>query len=457
MRQILQLAMAAAVLHGALGAQAALPPEPLSGWLYFKEIRAPRPPTGLVDFVLDREALNEARANQEDLRLYDSAGREIPYVLRVRRDEATTNAFPAREFNRGVDGGVAQISLDLGDRSEPHNQVEIDTAGNNFRRLVDLGGSADGIQWSTLVSAAIIFRFAAGGRSVEQLAVDYPVSRYRYLRIRVARDPETDRGAPEVLGVRVRRSIHLAGEMMSTVGAIEGRDADRANARPASIWRVDLGGRIPIQEVLLMVGGGEFSRPFWLEAVDDPAAPVLLASGELTRREGAAGQLTVGFPERWARRLKLTVIDDRNEPLPIFGLTAEGAARQVVFEGASAAPAVMRLYYGNVRALAPRYDLAARLRAESGQRIATRLSLGPQRDNPAFRPEPKPFSERSPWLVYVVLAAAGIVLAAILANLARASAAASAGQSGNGVGGSQSWHATRRAPSDQRNAGDPAN
>ena len=420
--------MAVGVFHGELGAQAAPTREPLSGWLLFKEIRAPRPPEGLTDFVLDIETLDQARANQEDLRLYDSAGREVPYVLRVRRDVATTNAFPAREFNRGVDGGVAQISLDLGDRSEPHNQVEIDTPGNNFRRFVDIGGSADGDRWSTLASAAIVFRFSAGGHSVEQLAVDYPVSQYRYLRIRVARDPETDHAAPELLGVRVRRSIHLAGETMSTAGSMEPRDADRANARPASVWRVDLGGRIPVQQVLLGVSDGVFSRPFTLQAVDDPAAPVLLASGELTRRESVAGELKVGFEERWARRLRLTVIDDRNPPLPIFGLIAEGAARQVVFDGASAAPGVMRLYYGGARALAPRYDLAARVPAESG-RMPERLVLGPQRDNPAYRPEPKPFSERSPWLVYVVLAAAGIVLAAILVSLARASAAGAAAQS----------------------------
>ena len=163
--------------------------------------------------------------------------------------------------------------------------------------------------------------------------------------------------------------------------------------------------------MLLEIGGGVFSRPFQLEAVDDPAAPVLLASGELTRREGAAGQLTVDFPERFAHRLKLTVIDDRNAPLAVFGLTAQGAARQVVFEGALAAPGPLRLYYGNADRgpPAPRYDLAARLPAEMGP-VATRLALGPERDNPAYRPRPKPFSERSPWLVYVVLAAAGLVL-----------------------------------------------
>jgi hypothetical protein len=369
------------IFHGAVGAQAPPTPEPLSAWQYLKEIRAPRPPTGLMDFVLDRETLDQSRSGQEDLRLYDSAGREIAYVLRVRRDVATTNAFPAREFDRGVDGGVTQISLDLGDRSEQHNQVEIETAGNNFRRLVDVGGSADGAQWSTLASVAIIFRFAAGGHSVEQQAVDYPVSQYRYLRIRVARDPETDRAAPELLGVRIRRSVHLAGEMTSTVANMEARDADRLNARPASIWGVDLGGHIPLQQLRLAIGDGVFSRPFQLEAVDDPAVPAQLASGELTRSDSTARQLTVKFPERWARHLKLTVIDDRNAPLPLLGLTAEGAARQVVFDGASAAPGLLRLYYGNAQALAPRYDLAARLPTE-WERIATRLALGPQRKNP---------------------------------------------------------------------------
>ncbi|MEI9971537.1 MAG: hypothetical protein WDO73_05430 [Ignavibacteriota bacterium] len=42
--------------------------------------------------------------------------------------------------------------------------------------------------------------------------------------------------------------------------------------------------------------------------------------------------------------------------------------------------------------------------------------------NPAYRPEPKPLSERSPWLVYLVLIAACAALAGMLLNLAKASA-----------------------------------
>jgi hypothetical protein len=408
-----------AILASALYAQPGLTPESLSGWRFYKEVEAPRNANRLADFVLDRDVLDQAKSGAEDLRLYDSRGREVPYALRIRRDVDTSTAFPAREYNRSTEGGAAQLFLDLGAQPQQHNQVEIDTAGNNFRRTAEIQGSPDDSQWSTLAANAILFRFAAGGRTVEQNAVDYPVSRFRYLRVRVARDPETDNGAPEVTGVRVRRSVQVRGEMAARVASLNGREPDRVNGRPASIWRIDLGGRIPIQRVILTVASSGFSRPFELDEVDDPASPQLLASGELTRQDGpASGQLTIDFAERFARQLRLVVTDDRNEALNLVGFLAYGAARQVIFDPAAAAPGTMRLYYGNPRALAPRYDLAARLPVQVALERAT---LGPQHENPLYRPEPKPFSERSPWLVYVVLGAAGAVLAGILLSLARAS------------------------------------
>jgi hypothetical protein len=87
-----------------------------------------------------------------------------------------------------------------------------------------------------------------------------------------------------------------------------------------------------------MAGDGVFSRPFQLEAVDNWAAPVLLASGELVRRENTGGQLAIEFAEQFARRLRLTVTDDRNAPLSIATITAQGAARQVVFDSATRGP-----------------------------------------------------------------------------------------------------------------------
>jgi hypothetical protein len=410
-------------LFSGVWAQTAGAPELLSAWPYFKELRFSGAVPGLLDFVLDREILDQARADQADLRLYDSGGREIPYVLRVRHEVQIQEAMAVREFNRGVESGAAAVSYDLGAQPVEHNLAEIDTAGVNYRRLADVQGSADGVAWSTLASQAILFRFAAAGRSVEQLGVSYPVSRYRYLRVRVSRDPQVDSDAPQIAALRVRRSVQVQGEMVSFPAEREERDADRLDGRPASVWRIDLGDRVPFERLSFDIATATFSRPFQVEIVDYPAAPVLIASGELTRGAETAGQpLVIAFAERFGRRLKLIVVDDRNPSLSIGGITAMGAARQVIFEDALASAGPVRLYYGNPKALAPHYDLGVRIPA-SPAGTPVRQSLSPQRANPIYRPEPKPFSERSPWLIYVVLAAASLALATILLSLARAAKA----------------------------------
>ena len=151
---------------------------------------------------------------------------------------------------------------------------------------------------------------------------------------------------------------------------------------------------------------------------------MLIASGELTRDAESAGQpLAIAFAERFGRRLKLTVTDDRNPPLSIGYMTAMSAARQVIFEGARASAGPVRVYYGNPKALAPHYDLGMRIPANPAgvARCGRRSPRSVTTRSPV--PGSKPFSERSPWLIYVVLAAASLALAAILLSLARAAKA----------------------------------
>jgi hypothetical protein len=251
---------------------------------------------------------------------------------------------------------------------------------------------------------------------VEQESIAYPVSRYRYLRVRVRADPQVDHAAPEIATLGVLRAIHARGETVPFPATLQGREADPVQGRPASIWRIDLPGRVPLQSLEFEIGDRTFSRPFQLEIVDDPATPVMLASGDLTRPQDAANApVRIEFAEQFANHLKLTVTDDRNSPLALESATAHSAIRQVVFQSLGA----VRLYYGNPKALAPHYDFAARIPAEA---TGTQATLGPQRANPVYRPEPKPLSERSPWLVYLVLTGACAALAAMLLNLAKASA-----------------------------------
>ncbi len=124
------------------------------------------------------------------------------------------------------------------------------------------------------------------------------------------------------------------------------------------------------------------------------------------------------FPEVTASRLRLVVIDHNNPPLDVRSATLAAPARQVVFASQAGRTGPLRLYVGNPKAAPPEYDFARNLPARLDP-PPTRLTLGPGRPNPVFRPEPRPWTERWPWLIYVVLGSIATVLGGIILSLAR--------------------------------------
>jgi hypothetical protein len=416
LRQLL-LGLAALTLATLVRAQVE---EPLVRWPHYKEIRLPAGSGGLLDFVLDVPALAKSRTDHADLRLYDAAGKEIPYALRILRESSSTELLKAREFNRGVRGGAAEASYDLGEQPGEHNQVQIDTAGENFRRRVKVEGSHDAKQWSAVVTEAFIFRFAAAQGRADERSVPYPVSRYRYLRVRVEPDPQSDRQPPVIRGVAVHRTLRRPGETLAFPAVVEGREATRQNDRAASAYRIKIGGRVPLHALRLAIADREFSRPYKLEVLgDEPPYSRQPGSGQLMRRESWNGQEeTIGLQEEFAQQLLLTVTDDRNAPLTLTGVMALSAARQILFEAAAAGAGPLKLYYGNLKASAPHYDFAAALPRELSQ-ASKRLLLSAEQANPLYEPEPAPVSERAPWLIYLVLGVASLMLFAVLWKLTR--------------------------------------
>src|SRR3954465_443408 len=87
-------------------------PEPLDRWKFFQEVKLPPARDArLYDFVLPAEVFDGARADLGDLRLYDPAGKEVPYPLRIRRPTSRVEVIPAREFNRSRDDeGASEVT-----------------------------------------------------------------------------------------------------------------------------------------------------------------------------------------------------------------------------------------------------------------------------------------------------------------------------------------------------------
>lgn len=416
-----------AFVFPALFLLAVLAQDSTSSQPFFAEVTPGTGGPGLYDLIVPLEMMDKAQDDLADLRLYTDDGREIPYALRIRKEFDEKQEVEARVFNQARIGATtSEMSVDLGESAGEHNEVEIESAGANFRRRVEVEGSDSSKEWRTLTTGDVIFSFGSQNKIVESKRVGYPASRYRYLRVRVSADELSDKQAPAIAGVKVMMGVRERGEFTTWPVTVPGYQLLRNEGSPASAWTIDLGGRVPCERLMLEVGDDSFSRPFQIETVDDPQNVRLVASGELTRRVGEPRRpVTVTFDtEVYARKLRLLVSDFSNQTLSISAITPAAPVRQIIFELKEPSAQPLRLYCGDPKATAPHYDFDKDLQSRRSNLASPsaqpgRCEVSTLADNPAYEPEPLPLTERVPWLIYVVLTVSSLALAVILISLAR--------------------------------------
>jgi hypothetical protein len=401
---------------GADASQAAA--EALPQWEYYQDLAPAGAAGGLVDFLLTPSVFDKARPDLGDLRLVDGSGVMVPYALRIRHTRDEKVPLAAREFNRSVrpDRSV-EMSLDLGEAPSEHNEIDVTTSGRDFRRRLLLEGSNDDKNWSVLLDKVYLVSFDTQPRPVDVHRLAYPASRFRYLRVQVFPDRGLERDAPEITAVGIFRAIQVPGENVTLPANLGPREGVSAPGGWGSAWVITFGGdRVPVERLSLDVYDDEFTRPYQLEVIDEEDSRRVIAQGEWRRRRGEAIKpLEIAFPETTARKMRLVVTDYRNPSLNLSGVRYTAAAREVIF---APVPGPLKLYFGNPTAQAPHYDFAEGL-PEKLASVPVRTSLGALTKNPEYRPPPKPWTERWPWLVYVVLGAASLVLLGILGVLGR--------------------------------------
>jgi hypothetical protein len=392
----------------------------LSLWPHYVEVTPQNSTPGMYDFIVPLAVFDKSGAELGDLRLFDSSNREIPYAIRVRRDLDEVEEFEGSLFNESQAGSSTEVSVDLGEEPDEHNEVEIETSGGNFRRQVSIEGSDNARDWRMLNSDGVLLSFTSRNNSVESNRVSYPASRYRFLRVRVQRDTLTDNRAPQITGVKAMMAVREKGQLATWTVNVPSYQLLRNQGAHASAWTIDLGARAPCDRLTLEVDDSSFSRPFQVESVDDPQNVRLIASGTLTRHSGDSGKpLVIVFDdEENVRKLRLQITDYSNPTLSITSIQASAPARQLVYELKEPASQPLRLYFGNASVPAPHYDfeneLKSKLSSEPGH-----SRYGVVIANPQYKPEPKPLTERVPWLIYIVLAVSSIALAFVLWSLAR--------------------------------------
>lgn len=115
--------------------------------------------------------------------------------------------FPTDIINH-AENSVSQeseIILDLGEKGLPSNRIIVNISEMNFYRKVKLQGSNDQETWHSVQNHGVLYRYNTEKFSGENLALSYPESSFRYLRIKISNEDD----APlTVRNIRVLGFLH---------------------------------------------------------------------------------------------------------------------------------------------------------------------------------------------------------------------------------------------------------
>jgi hypothetical protein len=381
----------------------------------WKSFRTAAAVPGVCVLALDRTVYANARPDLADLRVV-RGGREVPYVIETRTGSSEDTELRPETLDQSVVPREGlQLTLDLG-RTARHNRLRIATAERNFRIKVRIETSADGRRWALARADGYVFDFTQGGRSINVLAVDYPLSTRRFVRATFFGWMRTD----AVTGAWIADHEERAAAWQTIAVARPARREDRGT----SLVVLDLGeAGLPHSRMRIATDAPLFHRACEIESSSDRKEWRYIGSGVVYRLPDEESTI-LSFPEQWDRYARLRIFNGDDRPLPVQQVIFEALERRVKFLADAAGE--YALYYGNPDAKAPVYDLGAVL-AHGKPMPEISLAAGPERPNPAYRPPTppvKPWTDRYPALLYTVLAVAvlgmGYVTVRFLLNVKRA-------------------------------------
>jgi hypothetical protein len=100
------------------------------------------PAKGLVRMNIPATTLNAAQPGLEDLRLIDSTGNQVPYLIERLLPDSETTIQPT-EFRSTIENGATQLNLKTG-TAAPIIGINLETPATQFMKAVDVEGSNGG-------------------------------------------------------------------------------------------------------------------------------------------------------------------------------------------------------------------------------------------------------------------------------------------------------------------------
>ena len=335
--------------------------------------------SGLVKMSLPVETLDAARPSLEDLRLYDNAGNEVPYLIE-RPAQVAKAAQAVKALQVSLNANTTVITVETG-LAQPFDGITLETPAMSFIKAVRVESSEDGNRWQTLAQGQPIFRQPDGA---SHLQISLPPTSSKWLRLTV-----DDGRSPPVpfTGALVHPAMDKppSGELISAT--VTERDENPGETR----LELSLGAaNLSVASVQL-----ETAEPLFMRQVivafpkvsEDTIREETIGQGTVYRIavEGQNPSQNLSVPLDSlvsSRELFLLIKNGSSPPLPISAVHVERRPVHLVFLARQ--PGAYHLLTGNAHCDAPRYDLAA-LGMNLKDLAVSPIKISPPTDNPDFR------------------------------------------------------------------------
>jgi len=359
---------------------------------YYKPIERDSEQEGMVAVELDDDVYAATRDGLPDIRVFDSDGRQTPYVL---EKSVLTITRPVRQpcrfqtLSPSREGNEIKLVLKLEDGEPPAEGLTIHTPLRDFERRVQVFGSQEGIKWEPLVRDGLLFDYS---RYIDVFNRDItlPTNDYRYLSVIVADVTDVEESLIREL-VRRRQNGAEVEQIEKTMLEKRPLRIDRielwrnveeplANHERTRDYSVSLSNvkedlidhvtyvlvqarRQPLTELSLECSNTNFSRRATIQSPagekgglwSDVAEGTVwqIDFGTLSRRS-----LDLAMPERREMKYRLAIHNEDNQPLNVLKVGGRGPVYQVIFLAEKGRH--YRLAYGSPDARRPSYDAVAR-------------------------------------------------------------------------------------------------
>ena len=396
-------------------------------WQFFKDIQVPESAgSEYAFFQVDAEIYDGSFGVLQSLRIIDADSREAPYQMVTKRGSVHREEFSPRLLNNSyLAGRHNSFVLDLGEEPPSVNELTVQTTSTNFTRRASVEGSENQSEWNLLAEDAYIFDFSRNIRS-KHLRIGFPLSNFRYLRVKVHDDGS---GPLELKGAKIFRVKKEEAQAERWPLSIIRRTENKEERTTEIILDAGYLG-LPIRTLELDVASRNYHRNVRIHSSEDLEEWVSLGNGiifdyDLPRFKKTSTRLSFRENAR-GRYFRLTVENFDDRPLDIAGASGSGLVRRIVLP--LTGKALYRTYFGNRKAKTPRYDLVHRIPYIETERLP-HLSLGPRWSNPDYvvtKPV-RPWSEEHAYLLWVFMGAVIAVLALLILNLMRKAPPSGAG------------------------------